>query len=480
MRRKGGISGLRSCNDQQKYSVKSSECFDGPGTGLDSKSNPSVEENGAASELRSCQQSTSRASSSNGDLCNDSVIWKSSTNHEVRSFFTKVAAICAYEGTKSTLHSQWMRFAGTTKLSLHHDHDQCSWNESGGKTGRVGDYFPLVPNDAGLNCLTRISLTHITTAAGVCKVWREFLLGPDFYKYRRSMNVREDWVFILGNNMRNEWKVYRPAFNDWLVLPPCPYDYMFSSCDKESMIAGLNLLVLGQSLDGYKVWKFDVIRFQWSIAPRMHSARCLFGSATSGSFAYFAGGTNNGSTLKSAERFNAETGRWATLPNMNRERKLCSGCIMDGKFIVIGGQTNDQILECGELYDPMTKRWTLIEGMWPRAFAPSATGAPPLVAVLNNELFAINILENKLMIYEKDLNLWHLLEAIPERGRNVSGWGLGFKAVGSELFVIGGSRDVAEWVPYIHAYQPTSRQSGKWRFVVDLQGAPCSALNLLW
>ncbi|BBN03170.1 hypothetical protein MPTK1_2g21350 [Marchantia polymorpha subsp. ruderalis] len=84
----------------------------------------------------------------------------------------------------------------------------------------------------------------------------------------------------------------------------------------------------------------------------------------------------------------------------------------------------------------MTKRWTLIERMWPRAFAPSATGAPPLVAVLNNELFAINILENRLMIYEKDLNLWHLLEAIPERGQNVSGWGLGFKAVGSELFVI--------------------------------------------
>ncbi|KAG6542052.1 hypothetical protein Mapa_016562 [Marchantia paleacea] len=366
-----------------------------------------------------------------------------------------------------------MRFASRSRILLSHDHDQCSWNNCRGETGKVGDYFPLLPNDAGLNCLTRISLTNIRTAALVCKLWREFLLGPELYKYRSSLNVKEEWVFILGNNMENEWKVYRPIFNDWLILPPCPNDYMFSSCDKESMIAGFNLLVLGQSLDGYKIWKFDVIRNQWSIAPRMHSDRCLFGSATSGSFAYFAGGTNNGSTLNCAERFNGETGRWVTLPNMNRERKLCSGFMMDGKFFVIGGQTNDRILECGESYDPKTKRWTLIEGMWPRAFVPSATVAPPLVAVLKNELFAINIQENKLMMYEKDRNLWRLLEAIPERGENVSGWGLGFKAVGSELFVIGGSRDLAEWLPYIHAYQPISRQSGNWRFVVDLQ-APTS------
>lgn len=98
----------------------------------------------------------------------------------------------------------------------------------------------------------------------------------------------------------------RPTVNDWVVIPPCPSDFVFHSCDKESMVAGLNLMVLGQGGDGYVVWRFDTIRSAWSTTPKMHTDRCLFGSASFGQFAYFAGGTSRRSLLKSVERYNSE------------------------------------------------------------------------------------------------------------------------------------------------------------------------------
>ncbi|KAG6547739.1 hypothetical protein Mapa_010552 [Marchantia paleacea] len=334
---------------------------------------------------------------------------------------------------------------------------------------RIGDYFPSIHDELGQLCLTRIPRSKIYDMALVCKKWKAYLLGPELYKARRLQSVREDWVFILGvTNVDKKWRAYRPTVNDWVVIPPCPSDFVFDSCDKESMVAGLNLMVLGQGGDGYVVWRFDTIRSAWSTTPKMHTDRCLFGSASFGQFAYFAGGTSRGSLLKSVERYNSETDSWELLPDMNTERKCCSGFVMDGKFHVIGGQQHSVILNSGEVYDPATKTWNLIKDMWPKKFVPSTQVAPPLVAVLNNQLYGINIIENMLMSYDKEKNQWQLLEKVPHRAENTNGWGLGFKAVGDELFVIGGARGVGLFLPQIHAYSPKAEGSERWRFVTDL------------
>lgn len=335
---------------------------------------------------------------------------------------------------------------------------------------RIGEYFPWIHDELGQLCLTKVSRSKIYKVATVCKKWKNFLLGPELYKARRSLAVKEDWVFILGMNVDKKWRAFRPTVNDWIVVPPCPSDYVFDSCDKESMVAGLNLLVLGQGGEGYVIWRFDTIKSVWSTTPKMHTDRCLFGSSTFGEFAYFAGGTSRGTILKSVERYNSETDSWESLPDMNTERKSCSGFVMDGKFHVIGGQQQKEtILHSGEVYDPVTKTWTQIEGMWPQAFVPSTQVAPPLVAVLNNELYGINIIENMLMRYDKQSGQWHLLEKVPHRAENTNGWGLGFKAVGDELYVIGGARGPGQFLPAIHAYRPRTDDGEKWRYVTDLR-----------
>ncbi|KAL3699337.1 hypothetical protein R1sor_017359 [Riccia sorocarpa] len=290
-----------------------------------------------------------------------------------------------------------------------------------------------------------------------------------YFRTRNQQHcVLEDWVFILGMNADKKWRAYRPAMDDWLVLPPCPGDYTFHACDKESIIAGLNLLVVGQDGNGCVVWRFDTITTKWSTTPRMNTDRCLFGSASFEQCAYVAGGSCNGKLLKSVERYNPETDSWELLPDLHTGRKSCSGFVMDGKFHVIGGQENGgKKITSGESFDTVTKTWTLIEDMWPASFVTSSVATPPFVAVVNNQLYAINVKENMLMLYDKRRNYWNYLEKIPHRAENTYGWGLDFKAVGDELFVIGGVRDPGLYMQAIHAYNRKSEGNQRWRFVTD-------------
>jgi hypothetical protein len=133
-------------------------------------------------------------------------------------------------------------------------------------------------------------------------------------------------------------------------------------------------------------------------------------------------------------------GRWEVLPDMIMERKECSGFIMEGCFCVIGGiDEKDMALTSGEFYDPRIGAWTLVPNQWP-GFSQWATEhpAPPLVAVMANQLYALDASNNHLKKYDKATNLWVSLDVVPHRSPQSSGWGLGFKAVGQELWVIGG------------------------------------------
>nr|CAD1826416.1 unnamed protein product [Ananas comosus var. bracteatus] len=127
-----------------------------------------------------------------------------------------------------------------------------------------------------------------------------------------------------------------------------------------------------------------------------------------GERAIVAGGTSDsGSILDSAELYNSETQTWTTLPSMNIARRNCSGVFMDGKFYVIGGiGSNNELLACGEEYDLKEETWTIKPNMSPGLHGPS--GAPPLLAVVNNELYAANCAEKTLRKYDKAITLGSL------------------------------------------------------------------------
>lgn len=339
--------------------------------------------------------------------------------------------------------------------------------EAAGVAGspREDALIPGLVDSLALVCLSLVPLSFHHPLKGVCKKWKKYLSGTgtlnEVLEMRKLGGVKETWVFLLasgGQQRQAQWRAFDPVHNRWRRLPPCPCDYTFDSCDKESAVAGTHLLVTGQSYTGPTVWRYDLHTNEWSKAEKMLKGRCLFASASHGNYAYFAGGSSEGTVLRSAERYNSLTGQWEPLPDLKENRKWCSGCIMDNKFFVIGGQGSErQALTSGEYYDEIENRWVTIDNMWPaaRTQSPGQT-APPLLAVVKDELYAADASTMILNAYHKGTNTWKPLGPVPSRSVDSNGWGLGFKAVGDEIFVIGGSsnRGNGTFCDQIHAWLP--------------------------
>ncbi|XP_047170381.1 F-box/kelch-repeat protein At3g27150 [Vigna umbellata] len=276
----------------------------------------------------------------------------------------------------------------------------------------------------------------------LCFINKRFLAlarSGEIYKIRRHLGLKEPSVFMLASGESNWWGMEWP-FMSSKKLPPIQSDYNFECGDKESFCAGSHLLVFGKEIDGAVTWRFDSTNNEWLKGPSMINPRGLFASATSGAIAFVAGGydaTTYTQILDSAEMYNSESQSWKALPRMNKRRKFCSGCFMDNKFYVLGGKDEDgRVLTCGEFFDGKT--WNLIPDMWKDIpLIAHDQPSPPLLAVVNNELYTLDASSNELKVYMKGSNSWKTLGVVPVRADEQRGWGVAFKSLGDELLVIG-------------------------------------------
>ncbi|KAK4410003.1 F-box/kelch-repeat protein [Sesamum angolense] len=267
------------------------------------------------------------------------------------------------------------------------------------------------------------------------------LKRSDLYQIRREIGFREASVFMFTSG-ESSWWAFDREFKSRRKLPVLPSDPCFASGDKESLCAGTHLLVSGKEIDGLVVWRYELAENKWFKGPSMISPRCLFASATCGDCAYVAGGMGAGlgavQIYDTAEKYNPDSGSWEPLPRMKRKRKLCSGCYMDNKFYVIGGRNEDGELTCGEFFDETRNRWELIPEML-KDDPVQSSHSPPLLAVVNNELYSLEASSNQLKVYLKKTNTWKQLGPVPVRADCNRGWGVAFKSLGNELLVIGAS-----------------------------------------
>ncbi|GAU29989.1 hypothetical protein TSUD_160740 [Trifolium subterraneum] len=139
---------------------------------------------------------------------------------------------------------------------------------------------------------------------------------------------------------------------------------------------------------------------------------------------------------------------------MNTPRRMCSAVFMDEKFYVLGevGVDKKTQLTCGEEFDLKTRKWTKITDMYPSQNggdgANSVIGAaPPLIAVVNNVLFAADYAQHTVKRYVKDINSWVTIGSLPDVVTSKDGWGMAFRSCGDKLVVIGG--------PSIHGVKTT-------------------------
>ncbi|KAJ7526130.1 hypothetical protein O6H91_17G083300 [Diphasiastrum complanatum] len=299
--------------------------------------------------------------------------------------------------------------------------------------------IPGLEDDVVQLCLVRLSRSLYGSYHAVSKRFCELFRSGELYKLRRDLGISEQWVYLL-NSGQSAWRAFNPKDGGrWRPLPPTPSDECFVMCDKESLCAGTQLLVIGREIQGLVVWRYDLISDSWFHGPQMITPRCLYASASWGEYGFVAGGVDSGFRVTNcAERYNSLTGNWESLPPMIKQRKLCSGFYMDGKFWVIGGvDEKDTLLTCGEHYDLKSETWTHVPDMFPSS-GDTSRKAPPLVAVVENQLYALDVFVNQLKLYCKRSNTWKPLGDVPVRADFNNGWGLAFKALDGQLVLIGG------------------------------------------
>ncbi|ERM94407.1 hypothetical protein AMTRI_Chr04g189910 [Amborella trichopoda] len=334
--------------------------------------------------------------------------------------------------------------------------------------------------DMVIDCFIRCSRSDYGSIALLNRAFRLLVQSGKLYQLRRKMGVMEHWIYFSCSLA--EWEAYDPNSTRWMHLPPMPSNECFKLSDKESLAVGTELLVFGKDILSFTTWRYSILRNNWTPAVPMESPRCLFGSASQGVIAIVAGGCDiQGKILDSAELYNSENGSWETLPKMNSPRKMCSGFFMDDKFYVIGGrkvQGENQVahssanpqaqqhLTSGEEFNLETRTWRTIPNMFPRR--GEFAHAPPLVAVVHNELYAADHEANEVMKYDKENNTWSVLGKLPERAASVNGWGLAFKACGGQVIVIGGYKGTAGGTVELYSWVPKEGPP-TWRLLASKQ-----------
>ncbi|KAJ1397036.1 Kelch-type beta propeller [Sesbania bispinosa] len=356
------------------------------------------------------------------------------------------------------------------ELSLTSDNDSSS-----GEQPQDADYgVPCLSDELEAMILARFPISKHWKICCLNKRFLTLLKSGEIYKIRRVIGLKEPSVFMLASGETN-WCVFDRHFRSCKKLPIIPSDYKFKCGDKESFSAGTHLFVSGnEMIDGAVVWRYELATNEWFKGPSMISSRCLFASASCGTFAFVAGGLEptTGEVLSSAEKYNSESKSWEPLPSMILKRKFCSGCYMDNKFYVIGGRDEKQNdLTCGEFFDEETNSWNLIPDMFKDIhLSTSRSPSPPLLAVTNNELYTLDASSNEVKVYMKRSNTWKKLGSVPVRADTQCGWGVAFKSLGNELLVIGASQRALMTI-YTCCPHPDA-ENLEWRQIV------CSSTNL--
>ncbi|XP_071705690.1 F-box/kelch-repeat protein SKIP11-like [Rutidosis leptorrhynchoides] len=334
--------------------------------------------------------------------------------------------------------------------------------DQGGDNSDSSSLIHAIGRDNSISCLLKCSRSDYGSLASLNRTFRNLITGGELYKLRRKNGIIEHWVYFSCHLV--QWEAFDPINRLWMHLPTMSSNTCFQFSDKESLAVGTELLVLGKEVLDHVIYKYSLLKNSWSFGQLMNEPRCLFGSASLGEIAIVAGGSDpNGRIVNLAELYNSESGEWETLPNMLKPRKMCSGVFMDYKFYVIGGIGGADMkpLTCGEEYDLRTRVWTEIPNMSPVRSGGAANGspsttteAPPLVAVVDNELYAADCADMEVRKYDKERKEWETVGRLPERADSMNGWGIAFRGCGDRVIVIGGPRnsgsgyiEVNSWVP---------------------------------
>ncbi|MCO5586693.1 hypothetical protein L7F22_040635 [Adiantum nelumboides] len=400
---------------------------------------------------------------SSQSVCTEEILLKESTTDFLDTQNASSEFACALICKRLRIKNSHMAVWGGGSLGAHRKVPTESQRDN--TSQQQQPYLPGLDNESALRCFAFVPLFDLGLLAMLGRQYRDLVKSRLIFKLRRMYGMVEHLVFVYASPT-GRWTAYDANHNAWRTLPLANVNPNFNLQDRESLSAGTHVLWLGKEMFDFVYYRYDLVTNSWERGPSMVNPRCLFASASCGDYAYVAGGFGPANSpgaltlLNSAERYNSDTGEWERLPPMCKARHKCSGFFMDGKFYVIGGRdANHQPIMSGEEYNPVTGLWRKIPNMY---FAPEVPRrdmfepSPPLVAVVNNHLYAVEHTTNILKMYNKLNNTWSSLGNLPVRVDFRNGWGVAFKALGNRLFVMGDLDGIAAycWRPGPNPTEP--------------------------
>ncbi|KAF8052630.1 hypothetical protein N665_1527s0002 [Sinapis alba] len=256
----------------------------------------------------------------------------------------------------------------------------------------------------------------------------QLLKSCEIFRMRQEQGLVKPYV-IMHSGGESSWQMFDKDFKNFRRLPKVhSSDYCFFYIDKETNSVGTQLIVIGMEIEGIVVFRYELENNKWFVGPSMITPRVMYGSASHGKTAFFAGGIqmdNNGNSVvvRTVEKYNGDTKMWTLINAMHKSRK----------------DENDKHLTCGESYDEATNSWELISDMLKDMNFITPSQSPPLIAVVDDNLYLLEISLNELRVYDINTNVWKKLGSVLVSANTAFGWGVAFKSMGDRLLVVGTS-----------------------------------------
>ncbi|KAH6812747.1 hypothetical protein C2S51_021765 [Perilla frutescens var. frutescens] len=255
------------------------------------------------------------------------------------------------------------------------------------------ELIPGLPEELGLECLTRLHYSAHRLASRVCKRWRHLLQSKDFYYHRRETGFTHKVACLVQalpaqtgskptGQPRYGISLFDPVTRGWDRVDPVPKypDGLPMFCQLASTEG--KLVVMGgwdpstwEPVRDVFVYEFTTRR--WAQCADMPSTRSFFAMGAAGGRVVVAGGHDESkNALSSAWVFDVKEGAWAEAAagGMSEERDECEGVVVGSEFWVVSGygtETQGGFKSSAEVYDMAGGGgWRTVEGAWPVSRCP--------------------------------------------------------------------------------------------------------------
>ncbi|KAJ4972325.1 hypothetical protein NE237_005424 [Protea cynaroides] len=242
-----------------------------------------------------------------------------------------------------------------------------------------------LPEEIGLECLTRLPYTAYRVASQVCSQWRELLKSPAFYSLRKQTGHTHKVACLvqslpaISDGQKHVGPppygivVFDPVSQNWERLEAVPsYPDGLPLFCRLSSVDG-KLVVMGgwnpASWEPVKdVFIYDFRTRQWRKGKDMPSNRSFFAAGAVEGRVFVAGGHDESkNALSSVWAYDVTGDEWEELCPMNEERDECEGVVVGNEFWVVSGYGTEfqgRFKRSAEVYQVGLNRWQRVEEVW--------------------------------------------------------------------------------------------------------------------